>query len=177
MTHRKGVHFGPPKPVPDQKGPPMTPYDPPILMQNPFLHKKWGCFQKTRAPYLEKWPSYGHVKFEKRNQKISEKLARLTKIAITPSIFEISSKFFLLMVTDGPFKSALDNIAQDMPCRPLRSCKKVWVKLPGFTTFCTSDLNCPDLTCPNWPIPSWPIPTRPIPTRPVPTCVLLPSPN
>ena len=29
----------------------MTPYDPPILMQNPFLHKKWGCLQKTRALY------------------------------------------------------------------------------------------------------------------------------
>ena len=24
----------------------MTPDDPPILMHNPFLHKKWGCLQK-----------------------------------------------------------------------------------------------------------------------------------
>ena len=39
---------------------------------------------------------------EKEISKISEKLARPTKIAITPSIFEISSKFFFLMVTDGP---------------------------------------------------------------------------
>ena len=42
------------------------------------------------------------LSLKKRNLKISEKLARLTKIAITPSIFEISSNFFLLMVTDGP---------------------------------------------------------------------------
>ena len=64
--------FGPPKPVTDQKWPPMTPYDPQILMHNPFLHKKWGCFQKTRAPYFEKWPSF----------------------TITSAIFEILLNFF-----------------------------------------------------------------------------------
>ena len=95
-------HFGPPKLVSDQKWPTMTPYDHPILMQNHFLHKKWGCLQKTRALYFEKWPSYGHVKFGKRNLKISEKLAWPTKILITPSIFEISSKFFFLRITYGP---------------------------------------------------------------------------
>ena len=48
-------------------------------MHNPFLHKKWGCFPKTRAPYLEKWPRYGHVKFEKKNLKISEKIGSADK--------------------------------------------------------------------------------------------------
>ena len=101
----------------------MNPYDPPILMQNPFVHKKWGCLQKTRALYLEKLPSYGHVMFGKRNLKISKKLAWPTKILITPSIFEISSIFFFFLESlIAPFKSALDIIAQDMPCRPLRSC-------------------------------------------------------
>ena len=63
-------------------------------MHNHFLNKKWGCLEKIRALYLEKGPSYGHVKFGKRNLKLSEKLARPTKIVITPSIFEISSIFF-----------------------------------------------------------------------------------
>ena len=71
---------------------------PPILMHNPFLHKKRGCLQKTRALYLEKWPSYGHVKFGKRNLKISEKLARPTKIEITPSIFSYNHRWPRLKV-------------------------------------------------------------------------------
>ena len=87
-------HFCPPKPVPDQKWPPMTPYDPPILMQNPFLHKKWGCFQKTRAPYLEKWPRYGHVKFAKRNLKISEKIDSAEKNCDNSVNFWDIVKFF-----------------------------------------------------------------------------------
>ena len=85
--------FGPPEPVSNQKWPPMPSYDPPILMHNPFLHKKWGCLQKTKSLYFEKWPSYGHVKFGKRNLKISKKLAWPTKILITPSIFEIWPKW------------------------------------------------------------------------------------
>ena len=48
----------------------MTAYDPPILMQNPFLHKKWGCLQKNRALAM------AMSSFEKENLKISEKLAR-----------------------------------------------------------------------------------------------------
>ena len=52
----------------------------------------------------------GHVKFENRNLKISEKFARLTKNAITPSIFEISLNFFLLMVTDGPLLKCLESL-------------------------------------------------------------------
>ena len=30
----------------------MTPYDPLILMQNHFLHKKWGCLQKKLELYI-----------------------------------------------------------------------------------------------------------------------------
>ena len=71
--------FGPLKPVSDQKWPPMTPDDPPILMHNPFLHKKCGCWQKTRALYLEKWPNYGHVKFGKRNLKNFRKIGSADK--------------------------------------------------------------------------------------------------
>ena len=39
---------------------------------------------------------------EKENLKISEKLARPKKIAITRSIFEELLKFIFLVVTDGP---------------------------------------------------------------------------
>ena len=80
----------------------MTPYDPPILMHNPFLHKKWGCLQKLELYILRNDRTMAMSSLEKEISKISEKLARPTKIAITPSIFEISSKFFFLMVTDGP---------------------------------------------------------------------------
>ena len=30
----------------------MTSYDSPSLLQNPFLHKKWGCFQKLELRIL-----------------------------------------------------------------------------------------------------------------------------
>ena len=93
-------YFGPPKPVTDRKWPYMTANDPPILMQNPFPHKKWGCLQKTRALYLKKWLSYGHIKFRKRKSQNFQKNWLSWKIALTRSIFEISSKLFFHMVTD-----------------------------------------------------------------------------
>jgi len=95
-------YFGPPKPVTDQKWPRMTTNNPPILMQNLFLHKKWGCLQKTRALYLKKWLSYGHVKIGKIKSQNFWKIGSAEKIAITRSIFEVSLKFFFLVVTDGP---------------------------------------------------------------------------
>ena len=95
-------YFGPPKPVTDQKWPPMPANDPPILMQNPFSHKKWGCLQKTRALYLKKWLSYGHIKFRKRkSQNFQKWLARLKNCNNSVNFWDIV-EFFFLIVTDGP---------------------------------------------------------------------------
>ena len=117
--------------------PKMTTYDclwpPPHFSAKSFSTQKMGIFpKKTRAPYLEKWPSYGHVKFEKRNLKISEKLARLTKIAITPSIFEISSIFFAYGHWWPPLKVPCIILHKICFAGPSEAVKQVRVKLTPF---------------------------------------------
>ena len=63
----------------------MTPYDPQILMQNPFLHKKWGGLQKNRALYFEKLLSYGQV-WKKKSKNFQ-------KIGSSDKSFDISVNF------------------------------------------------------------------------------------
>ena len=90
-----GTLFSPLSLITDQNWPHMSAYDPPILMQNPFPHKKWGCLQKTRALYLKKWLSYGHIKFRKRkSQNFQKKLARLKNCTNSVNFWDIVEIFF-----------------------------------------------------------------------------------
>ena len=65
-------HFGPPKPVSDQKWLLMTSYDPPILMQNLFWHKKWGCLKKLELYILKNDRAMAMSSLEKEISKISK---------------------------------------------------------------------------------------------------------
>ena len=49
------------------------------------------------------------LSLKKKNLRISEKLARLTKKSVNSVNFLDIVQFFFLMVTDAPFKNALDN--------------------------------------------------------------------
>ena len=68
---------------------------PSTALQNPFLIKKCGCLQKTRAQSVKIWPRYKGFKFENPIFKIFHFFALWTKNAINQQVFKIFSIFFL----------------------------------------------------------------------------------
>ena len=86
--------FGPSKCGVSKNDHPSTVYDPTFLLQNPFLPKKCGCLQKTRAQSLKIWPRYEGLKLKKKHFKKFSFFALWMKKAVNQWVFKIFRIFF-----------------------------------------------------------------------------------